>query len=197
MKTILIFTLTMVILLLTACGGSSPAETANTGNAPASALSEDYADALPLRNQLSLGALRLEDNPATAVTSAQAAKLLPLWQGLGNLTGSGTGANAEINALLTQIEGEMTSEQLETIKAMKLTRSDIQAVAQEWGVATTEGGQPGAGAGLSEAERAARRATRPGASTRTSGSRCAIRPGNDWRSRRARRYSASAARGSV
>lgn len=168
MKSISTFLLIVIILLLTACGGSVPADAAGTGSGPVSGLSENYADALPVRNQLALGSLRLEDNPATAITAEQATQLLPLWQGLGNLTSSGTGATAEINALLAQIEGQMSNEQLETIKAMKLTRSDIQAVAQEWGVTTSEGGQPGAGAGLSEEERAARRATRQ-ASGETSG----------------------------
>ncbi|GAB4442756.1 MAG: hypothetical protein Kow0031_24890 [Anaerolineae bacterium] len=159
MKSIVTFTLILVIALLTACGGS-PAAAEPVDSGPVSALSTAHADALPVRNQLALGTLRLEDNPAVAITPEQAAKLLPLWQGLNNLSGSGTGATAEINAMLAQIEGEMTAEQLETIKAMQLTRSDIQAVAQEWGVSGSEGGQPGAGAGLSDAEREARRATR-------------------------------------
>jgi hypothetical protein len=158
MKTILTFLLIVMVLSITACGGGVPAGASSNG--PVSTLTEDYADALPIRNQLALGSLRLEDNPATAITPEQATQLLPLWQGLGNLTSSGTGANAEINALLAQIEGEMSSGQLESIKSMKLTRADIQAVAQEWGVTSPEGSQPGAGAGLSEEERAARRATR-------------------------------------
>ena len=65
----------------------------------------------------------------------------------------------------------MTPEQLQTIKAMKLTRSDIQAVAQEWGVATNDGGQPGAGANLTEEERAARRVY-PAGQWRGLGRRC-------------------------
>lgn len=154
------FLMVMMMAMLAACGGSSAAVPASAGSGVDSVLSEDYTDALPLRNQLALGTLRLEDNPAVAVTAEQSTKLLPLWQGLNNLASSGTGATAEINAILAQIEGAMTAEQLQTIKAMQLTRADIQTVAQEWGVTTSEGGQPGAGAGVSEAERASRRATR-------------------------------------
>ncbi len=167
MKSIVTFTLIFVIALLTACGGSAAAEPASTG--PVSALSEDYTDALPVRNQLALGTLRLEDNPAVAVSAEQAATLLPLWQGLNSLSSSGTGATAEINALLAQIEGAMTPEQMQTIKAMQLTRADIQAVGQEWGVTTSEGGQPGSGSSLSEEERAARRATRQASGESSSG----------------------------
>lgn len=167
MKSIVTFALILVVALLTACGGNPTAEP--TASGPVSALSEDYTDALPVRNQLALGTLRLEDNPAVAVTPEQAAKLLPLWQGLNNLSGSGTGATAEINAMLAQIEGEMTSEQLETIKSMQLTRTDIQAVAQEWGVSGSEGSQPGSGSSMSEEERAARRATRQASGEGSSG----------------------------
>jgi hypothetical protein len=158
MKKISTITLFLVILLLAACGGNTPADTAN--DAPASALNLDYANALPLRNQLALGTLRLEDNPAVSVTPEQATQLLPLWQALRNLTGSGTSATAEVNALLAQIEGELTAEQLDAINAMALTQADIQAVAQEWGISGSNGGQPGAGAGLSDEEKAARQATR-------------------------------------
>ncbi len=158
MKKISTITLFLVILLLAACGGSTPAD--STNDAPASALNLDYANALPLRNQLALGTLRLEDNPAVSVTPEQATQLLPLWQALRNLTGSGTSATAEVNALLSQIEGELTAEQLDAINAMALTQADIQAVAQEWGISGSDGGQPGAGAGLSDEEKAARRATR-------------------------------------
>lgn len=168
MKSIVTFALILIMALLTACGGS-PAAAEPAAAGPVSALSTDYTDALPVRNQLALGTLRLEDNPAVAITPEQAAKLLPLWQGLNNLSGSGTGATAEINAMLAQIEKEMTAEQIQTIKAMQLTRTDIQAVAQEWGVSGSEGGQPGAGAGLSDDERAARRATRQASGESSSG----------------------------
>lgn len=164
MKSIIILSLILITMLLISCAGTDQTAAEQELSAPirpTSALNEAYPEALPIRNQLTLGTLRLEDDPATAVTPEQAAKLLPLWQGFRSLTGSGTGATAEINTLLAQIEGEMTSEQLQAIKTMKLTRSDIQAVAQEWGITTsTSGSQPGSGANLSEAERATRQAER-------------------------------------
>jgi len=175
MKKIITLTLIAIIAVLavTACGGNAAPADAGS-DAPNSALSEDYADALPIRNQLALGTLRLEDDPYVSVTPEQATQLLPLWQALLNLTGSGTSATAEVNALLAQIEGEMTAEQIEAIKAMQLTRADIQTLAQEWGVSGSEGGQPGAGAGLSEEERAARRATRQASGESSSGASVAL-----------------------
>jgi len=156
-------TLILMIVLLTGCGGSNHAATVQVASGSASALSEDYPEALPARNQLILGTLRLEDDPAQAVTPEQAAKLLPLWQASRSLTRSGTGATAEVDALLAQIEAEMTPAQLQAIAAMRLTQADIQALAQEWGLTTgaeTGAGLPSQGRNLSEAERATRQAER-------------------------------------
>lgn len=173
MKTALTLTLVLIITLLAGCGGTEPQPVIDQGatsektsapvSAPASVLSEDYPEALTVRNQLVLGTLRLEDDPALAVTAEQAATLLPLWQALRSLTQSGTAATAEIDALVAQIEGEMTPAQLQAIAAMQLTQADIQALAQEWGLTVGDGtgtGQPGEGSTLSEAERATRQAER-------------------------------------
>ena len=173
MKHTLIFTFTLTLaIFLTACGGSNNAPVANQASdtvdnaaaaaaAKTSALSEDYADALPIRNQLTLGILRLEDDSALAITPEQAANLLPLWQALNSLTQSGTGAQVEIDALLSQIEGELTDTQLKAIAAMHLSREDTQKIAQEWGISGGEGGSgDGAGRNMSEDERATRRAER-------------------------------------
>jgi hypothetical protein len=97
--------------------------------------------------------------------------LLPLWQAIQN----GVLQNdAETNAVLKQIEGTMTAEQLAAIAAMQLTAEDVTAYAQENGLAM--GSPPGVGAmatppaggaqggpggfgNLTEEERAAMRAT--------------------------------------
>jgi hypothetical protein len=127
------------------------------------ALSEDYADALPLRNQLTLGLLELETNPDLALTPQQATTMLPLWQVLSSLTQSGTSAQAEIDALLKQIQGELTDEQLNAIAAMQLSRADTQRLAQAWGLSSGTGesgaGEGGPGRNMSEDERATRRAS--------------------------------------
>ena len=106
-------------------------------------------------NELVLGTLKLEGS-GEAVTPAQAAKLLPLWQIV--QSGSLQGA-AEMEAVLKQIKGAMTEPQLTAIEGMALTFQDIQAWMQEQGIempARPEGQQGGAGAfqNMSEEERA-------------------------------------------
>jgi hypothetical protein len=124
-----------------------------------SILNEDYPDALPIRNQLNLGTLRLEEDPELAITPKQAADLLMYWQALSSVLKSGTGASAEIDTLQAQIQNEMTPEQLQAIAAMKLSRADMQAVAKELGV-NTSGMQSMMNQNLSDDERATRRAQR-------------------------------------
>lgn len=167
MKRILIFTLIFILsVAATGCGSDTGTPAAVEQAAPvaqsASALTEDYANALPIRNQLTLGILQLENDSALAITAEQAATFLPLWQALGTLTNSGTGAQAEIDALLSQIEGQLTATQLKAIADMHLSREDTQRVAQEWGISGENGGGDGSGGGqnMTEDERATRRAER-------------------------------------
>jgi hypothetical protein len=106
-------------------------------------------------NRLALGTLELEDG-GDAVTAAQAAELLPLWQ---VIQGGSLKSDAETEAVLEQIEGKMTEPQLAAIEAMGLTFEDMQAWMQEQGIeipARPEGRQGGLGAfgDLSEEERA-------------------------------------------
>ena len=109
------------------------------------ALTEDYSeDALPIRNQLLVGTLNLEGSEL-AVTPEQAAELLVLWQASVALSRSGTGAPEEVTAVINQIEGTMTPEQIAAISNMQLTREDIQLMAQELGLSMGNGDGEGAG----------------------------------------------------
>jgi hypothetical protein len=176
MKTTTVLSLLLILVLLTGCGGGSepPAPvsqsetSAQTDPTPSqseasietgSILNEDYPNALPIRNQLNLGTLRLEENPKLAITPEQAADLLIYWQALSSVLKSGTGASAEIDTLQAQIQNEMTPEQLQAIAAMQLSRADMQAVAKELGV-NTSGMQSMMNQNLSDDERATRRAQR-------------------------------------
>lgn len=85
----------------------------------------DYDGALAVRNQLALGTLELNQTDS-AINAEQAQTLLPLWQALRSTQQAGGTAQAEVSALLTQIESSMTPEQLNTIAAMKLLQSDMQ-----------------------------------------------------------------------
>jgi len=178
--------LTLILILvagvLAGCGGETPAPAAEqeeavavnvvadeSGEYVSAALDTSYEGALPASNQLALGTLRLEGTEE-AVTPEQAVALLPLWQAIQS---EALQSNTEINAVLKQIEGKMTSEQLQAIAAMQLTMEDLGTWTQEQGIgprfspealATRQaegGGQGGFGppGNLSEEERASMRAT--------------------------------------
>jgi hypothetical protein len=106
-------------------------------------LSTSYEGALNVPDQLMLGTLLLEET-AHAVTPDQAQTLLPLWQAL--QAGSVT-ADAEVGAILKQIEQTMSPEQLQAIAAMQLTQDDLRAWMEEQGMGR---GFPRAGGGTLE-----------------------------------------------
>ncbi len=158
MKHITLVTL-IFALALAACGGAAtpaPASAPDTYASPN--LDTTYEGALSARNQLLLGALELDGTP-DAITTEQAATLLPLWQALKSTTQSGASAQAEVSALLTQIESAMTAEQLTAVREMQLTQTDLQEWAAANGITLGGGtGQPRSGQGLSPEARATRQA---------------------------------------
>jgi hypothetical protein len=117
------------------------------------ALDASYEGALPVSSQLALGTFKMEGT-ANAVTPDQAKTLLPLWQ---VIEGGALQSDSETNAVVKQIEGAMTAEQLAVIAAMQLTIEDMQTWMQEQGVNLNT--PRGAAGDFSEEERAARRAT--------------------------------------
>jgi hypothetical protein len=134
-------TLVLVVAVLTGCGGGEATEVAadagESESYTSAVLDTSYTDALNVSTQLVLGTIRLEETES-AVTPGQAAALLPLWQALRG----GVTAPAEVNAVLKQVEGAMTEEQLAAIAAMQLTREGLQAWMEEQGLGV--GGFPGA-----------------------------------------------------
>jgi hypothetical protein len=137
--------LAIAAVVLAGCGAeeATPA-TADEGSDvvyTSEALDTSYDGALDARNQLMLGTIQLEGTE-NAVTPGQAQALLPLWQALRG----GVTVQTEVAAVLKQIEGTMTSEQLEAIAAMQLTQEGLRAWMQEQG-ADVSGGFPGAGGG--------------------------------------------------
>lgn len=126
------------------------------------ALGATYEGALPAGSQLVLGTFEL-GGAANAVTPAQAETLLPLWQ---VIQGGSLQNDAETNAVLKQIEGAMTAEQLAAIAAMQLTMADLGVWMQEQGEdfvpPSGAAADPGGFAppdGMNEEEMAALRAT--------------------------------------
>jgi len=146
--------LALTAILFAGCGASeatpAPAEEDDSAAAYTSqVLDVSYPDALDARSQLMLGTMQLEET-GNAVTPEQAQALLPLWQALQG----GVTARQEVAAVLKQVEGTMTSEQLEAIAAMQLTQEDLRTWMQEQGV----GLQGGQGEGVSSDARATRQA---------------------------------------
>jgi hypothetical protein len=104
-------------------------------------------------DQLIIGTLLLEDTDQ-AITAEQASSLLPLWQLMQNLMTSDNTVQAEIDAVLKQINAAMTTEQLAWIQSQDLSNQNIFQIFQELGIApsfsgdSTSGGQAnGQGAG--------------------------------------------------
>ncbi len=132
----LITTAIIMTLVLVACGAKSPAaaatgSTSSTGATGSNGFTFNGTPAarnstqpLPLAEQLLVGTFKLEGTP-NAVDAKTAAALIPLWQAYAQLTTSNTAAQAEIDAVVSQIQTTMTTQQVQAITAMKLTRQDI------------------------------------------------------------------------
>lgn len=131
-----------LVVLVAGCGGAATPAPAAAPAASSGGLVEDYPDALSVRNQLAFGTLRLEGT-ANAVTAAEAAKLLPLWQALKTLTASSTSATEEVIAVQNQISAAMTPAQIGAIAGLKLTNAMLQAYYVEIGVSVASTPEPG------------------------------------------------------
>jgi len=158
MKKIFLPFVFLFALLFTACSGTAAPAPTGGDTYVSQNLPVDYDGALAVRNQLALGTLALNEGEL-AVSAEQAQALIPLWQALRSTQQAGGTAQAEVSALLTQIESAMTPEQLQAIAAMKLT----QPAMQEWAAANgitmgSGGGQPGQGNGMSPEARATKQA---------------------------------------
>lgn len=132
----------VLVVVLTGCGSgqAAPADEGGGETYASTVLDTSYPGALPVNSQLALGTFQLEGTE-NAVTPEQAKTLLPLWQALQG----GVTAQAEINAVLKQIESAMTQEQLQAIAAMQLTQEDLRAWMEEQGMQMPGG--PGEGSG--------------------------------------------------
>lgn len=130
--------LSIFVLLLAACGSGgtdqddSVSQSDDGSRAPAR-LEANGERALPVQTQLILGTLQLESTDL-AVDSMQASELVPLWKALRSLSNSDTAAEAEIEALINQIQDTMTAEQIEVIESLELSQEDLQTIIQDLGI---------------------------------------------------------------
>ena len=131
-RRIVIVGLLALILALAACGSSQGETTAATGGAAQATPGGFFGGGeMPLSMKLPAGTLLLEDTEL-AVTPEQAKELLPLWQMLRALQESTTSSQVEVEAVLDQIQGAMTPEQLAAIEEMD--QEDMQALFEELGM---------------------------------------------------------------
>jgi hypothetical protein len=134
----------IIVMILVACGakastaGSSSSGQAANGTPEARNLTQP----LPLAEQLVVGTFKLEGT-GNAITATQATALVPLWQAYTQLTTSNTAAQAEIDAVITQIQSTMTPQQVQAITAMKLTRQDLFKTMSDLGLNNFGGGANG------------------------------------------------------
>lgn len=159
MKKIFLPLVFLFALLLASCSGTAaPVSTTGSDLYVSQNLPIDYEGALAVRNQLALGTLELLQT-GSSISADQAKTLLPLWQALRSTNQAGGTAQAEVNALLTQIEAAMKPEQLQSIASMKLTFTNMQEWATANGITMgSGGGVPGQGAGMSPEARATKQA---------------------------------------
>ena len=137
MKRLILVLLVMLALAAAGCnsGQSTATQQANTDNA------------VSTEQKLLLGTLKL--GGPDAVTKDQAAKLLPLWEGLRDLNqamapGGDTDTQVQIDDLAKQISAAMTANQLKAIDAMNINRDTAVSIMQELGfvVGSRQGGFP-------------------------------------------------------
>jgi len=171
MKKITIVILTLLALLLTACGGASTSTegTASTIESTAIAdmvttmqtataavielpteaplvtatLTSNYENAAPILMQVVLGVYQLE-NTAQAVTATQAQELLSLLTPLNDATAGNTVTQEQTDALAEQAVSVLTSEQIQAIADMQITQETAMTVMQGLGLSM---GGPGQGNG--------------------------------------------------
>ena len=136
---LLLSVLLILLTLLAACSKTSNQAASNTSTTVTTNSQESAS--LSQVNMLLVGTLKLEDTDQ-AVTADQAENLLPLWQAYRSLSTSQTGAEAEVEALLNQIQSTMTTDQVETIKAMNLTNTDLMNLMQSLGGGSMGRGTP-------------------------------------------------------
>lgn len=133
-KMIALVVLVIAVLALAACSGSAKTTGQNQQNAAANLKDQ------PVENKLALGTIALEGT-AKAVTADQAKALLPLWKAVKSMGSSTTATTDEVNALYKQIEEGMTADQMQAIKDLNPTQTEMQAIFQKAGVQMPQGPQ--------------------------------------------------------
>ncbi len=128
-------TILLTLGLLSACAGStiSTADSTKQSMVESKTSGEVGENNMPLAMDLALGTFKLEETDYP-LTTEQAQTLLPLWKAARSLSESETTAVQEIEAVVDQIQGTMTTEQLQAIEAMELTMQDMANIGEDFGL---------------------------------------------------------------
>jgi hypothetical protein len=157
-KSLMFVTMLIMVLALAACSGNSaaaPTDDTSSNSSDAAAPSSTEAAAPAANNPGATGSG--QSNPLTgeelylvgifklegtdnAVTAAQAATLLPLWQSLLSQSGTPTLTADQISSAGDQIKAALTSQQLDAITALNLTQKDLFTLMSEKGLAQRRSG---------------------------------------------------------
>ena len=129
-KTLFLVSALILIFSLTACSAIQlPWASASTGAAQTASLANFASQ--PVKNKLAVGLLKLEGSDL-AVTPAQANQLLPLWKAVKSLSKDSNTTSGEMAALYVQIEGVLTTNQLQAIEKLDLSTGELTALVQKY-----------------------------------------------------------------
>lgn len=124
-------------LALSAC--STAAATGPTTQAVNGTPNAGAGSALSTEMQLAVGTLLL-DEAGQPISAETAGELLHLWKAVRNLGSSSTITTQEYQALFDQIKETLTSEQMDAITGMELTRDDLMSLSEKLGFSMMGGG---------------------------------------------------------
>lgn len=117
MKKLVLISITILAVLLSACSAQTPQA------APAQA-------ELSTESKLIVGTFKL-DGTEQAITKDQAKQLVIMWQVYQEISQSDTAAQEEVDGLLKQIEGAFTDAQTQAITNLNLSQRDVMTLMQE------------------------------------------------------------------
>ena len=126
---------TFLIIVLAACSNK-------TDEVEPSQTDQQNQQDIPLETKLMIGSVKLDETDHV-IDAEQASNLIPLWKALRSLASSDTTAEAEVNAVINQIQDTMTTDQLALIDEMELTMGDMGSVFGILGIENTFGGRFG------------------------------------------------------
>ena len=164
MKRLLWIALLVGSVILTGCAAKTdtPATAGDTASSSLIVVDEE----LGTKNGMLIGIYNLQDTDVP-LSADQSAELATLWQAYKTVTMSSTSASAETEALITQMQSKLTSDQIAAINAMDLDAEDLLTFYAKVGIemptpapgeTPNVSGGGGGGQDLTDEEKEARRA---------------------------------------